>query len=71
MSASVAAPMGDRLRRLVEHYLPWWDVAAEDRRELDSGKEMRRSRAVRARATAVIRRRGTLRVAYRAYGERM
>ena len=54
-----------RLRALIEAVLPWFDRDEEERRRAAFDRELARSKAVRAKATATIQQ------GYREYAERM
>lgn len=74
MSAAVAGrtlPMRERIRAIVESWLPWFDRPSHDRAMAETEVELAEARKVRAHADRVISRMEAARNGYRAYGERM
>ena len=65
-------PMGDRLRRTVERFLPWYNVRAEEHRARRTEEIRRRSIAARiAIENLTADERERVRDAYAAYSDRL
>lgn len=70
MVGALTVPVRDRIRLLIERWVPWYDHDAEARMAAAARLQIEASRASRARATATIARseNDRIRRAYRAYG---
>ena len=65
VAAHRTPPVRDRIRAAIERALPWFDRDEEERRRAAFDRELARSKAVRAKATATIQQ------GYREYADRM